>query len=430
MRFALINPPWTFNGSVYFGCRSPHLPLEYGYAKTLLEAAGHEAEIFDAHLFGWTMAQLRQHVEAYYPDYLVVTTAPSYLFWRCPPPELRVAQETVAALHDCAETVIVVGPHASTTPVATLRKTGADVAVMGECEEVLPVIAEQPIHQIESIAWRHHGEILVHGRPHASNMLNLPALKWPAQFIRLHLHHHHRFDAEPMGPGAEVETSRGCPYHCTFCAKENFRNFFRRRHLSVVLQEIDALLEQGIEYLYFIDEIFLPDERLLRALTQRHVKFGMQTRLDLWDYGRIELLGPAGCVSIEAGVDSLSPEGRVLLDRDCRISTEELTRRLLFARRFVPFVQANLILSQNDFPETIEEWRQAMLERGVWANKPVPVFPYPGSPEYLKRWGQPDEMAWERAHEHYLTMFAEFSDIQDAHPLPLRELEGLAISHE
>ena len=40
MKFALINPNWTFEGSIYFGCREPHLPLEYGYAKALLEAPG------------------------------------------------------------------------------------------------------------------------------------------------------------------------------------------------------------------------------------------------------------------------------------------------------------------------------------------------------------------------------------------------------
>ena len=30
MKVALVNPPWTFDGSIYFGCREPHLPLELG----------------------------------------------------------------------------------------------------------------------------------------------------------------------------------------------------------------------------------------------------------------------------------------------------------------------------------------------------------------------------------------------------------------
>ncbi len=51
MRIALINPPWSFEGSIYFGCREPHLPLELAYTRDLLAGTGHTAELFDAHLF-------------------------------------------------------------------------------------------------------------------------------------------------------------------------------------------------------------------------------------------------------------------------------------------------------------------------------------------------------------------------------------------
>ena len=156
--------------------------------------------------------------------------------------------------------------------------------------------------------------------------------------------------ARPRGPGAEVEASRGCPYHCSFCAKELFRDRYRRRNLDALLAEIDGLLDQGVEYLYFIDEIFLPNRALLEALVQREVAFGVQTRIDLWKPAMIELLGRAGCVSIEAGVESLTPEGRDALDKDCRIDTAELTERLILAKQQVPFVQANLIETPADDP--------------------------------------------------------------------------------
>ena len=58
MRIALVNPPWSFEGSIYFGCREPHLPLEYGYAQALLGKAGHEARIFDAHAEGLDLPEL------------------------------------------------------------------------------------------------------------------------------------------------------------------------------------------------------------------------------------------------------------------------------------------------------------------------------------------------------------------------------------
>jgi anaerobic magnesium-protoporphyrin IX monomethyl ester cyclase len=120
VRVALVNPNWSFDGSIYFGCREPHLPSEYGYTKALLIGAGHSTEIFDAHAEGIEAAALADRVAEFAPDMTVVTTAPSYLFWRCAPPELRVPQQTLGALGDVAGTTIIVGPHGSATPRAVL----------------------------------------------------------------------------------------------------------------------------------------------------------------------------------------------------------------------------------------------------------------------------------------------------------------------
>jgi B12-binding domain/radical SAM domain protein of rhizo-twelve system len=255
-------------------------------------------------------------------------------------------------------------------------------------------------------------------------MSELPALQWEPGVIARHSHHHHRFEAAPTGPGAEMETSRGCPYHCTFCAKDNFRNSFRRRPVPVVAAELDGLVQSGVEYVYFIDEIFLPYAAVLHAIEERPVKFGIQTRIDLWSHEMIDLLGKAGCVSIEAGVESITEAGRDLLAKKCKLSTSEITERLLHAKECVPFVQANLLDCQTDDPDEVEQWREELRQRGVWSNKPVPLFPYPGSPDYTQRWGAPDDVAWERAHDAYLKQFDEFSDIQEQRPAELIQLEA------
>ena len=80
MRFALVNPPWTFEGSIYFGCREPHLPLEFGYAKALLERAGHQASLIDGQMEDLSLETIRARVADFQPDFTVITTAPSYLF--------------------------------------------------------------------------------------------------------------------------------------------------------------------------------------------------------------------------------------------------------------------------------------------------------------------------------------------------------------
>lgn len=427
MRVALVNPPWSFEGSIYFGCREPHLPLEYGYAQALLGEAGHGVRLFDAHAEELALPELTAQVAGFAPDMLVVTTAPSYLFWRCAPPELRVPQLTLAMLEGIAETTVAVGPHGSSTPRATLRKLAVDAVVVGECEEMLLSLAETPRPRWSETAGLcrrdDDGAIVVQGGPLAADMNRLPALRWPRETLRLHAHHHHRFDREPAGPGAEMEVSRGCPYSCTFCAKENFRNRYRRRPLATILDELDGLIAAGATYVYFIDEIFLPWRELLDELAKRPVAFGVQTRIDLWRPDMLDLLGRAGCVSIEAGVESLSAAERDRLDKECRLSTDELTERLVHAKRLIPFVQANLIATGGDSPADIARWRDVLHSQGVWANDPVPLFPYPGSPDYRRLWGLPDDNAWERALDWYLDRYGAFSDIQEARPRRLAELE-------
>jgi B12-binding domain/radical SAM domain protein of rhizo-twelve system len=426
MRIALVNPNWDFSGSIYFGCKASHLPLEFGYAAALLADAGHEPAIIDAQAEDLDAPLLRRRVASFAPDIIVVATAPSYLFWRCPPPELRVPQRALAALEDLTALRVAVGPHGSATPAAALRKLAVDAVVLGECEEVLVRLAGAPAGDWRGIAGLCHrvgDQTLVRGEPQAADMTRLPALRWPAAVIARHTHHHHRFEAAPPVPGSEMEVSRGCPYHCSFCAKENFRNRYRRRPLATILDELDGLIAAGIGYVYFIDEIFLPWRELLAELARRPIAFGVQTRIDLWRPDMLDLLGEAGCVSIEAGVESLTPQGRDWLDKDCRLSTEELTRRLVHAKRSVAFVQANLIASGCDDPAAVGRWRATLQAEGVWANDPVPLFPYPGSPDYTRLWGPPDDFAWERAVDHYLAQNAAFSDIQEDRPLRLCELE-------
>ena len=115
------------------------------------------------------------------------------------------------------------------------------------------------------------------------------------------------------------------------------------------------------------------------------------------------------------------------MNKNCRITTDRITELLVYARQRIPWVQANLIKVREDDPAEVAAWQSNLKSQGVWVSEPVPMFPFPGSPEYVTTFGtQPDEQAWERAHEFYLQLFRDkgFSDIQDQQPLSLRELES------
>lgn len=432
MKYALINPKWTFTGSTYFGCAEPHFPLELLSAREFLRAAGHDVLLVDAFMENLTVEQVRDRLDAFGEDFLVIPTAPSYLFWRCPQPELRVPHEIIAALQR-RSTIVVIGPHGSVTPQATLDKTGADVVLRGEPDQTLPQLAELPWEMVAGCCWR-DGTGAFRSSPGlgAVDMQAVPMLDYSDYPVERHLHLHHIFPgngADHLKLGAEIEFARGCPYSCTFCNKTLFRNKYRERRLDAVLAEIDQLIARGVEYLYFIDEIFGVGKQvrqLLEEIAKRPVSIGFQTRIDLWDEDSLALLGRAHCVSFECGIESITEEGRSDLNKNCRYTTERIEQLLVCARSYIPWVQANLIETTRDDPAEVARFQNYLKSNGVWVSEPVPMFPFPGSPQYVQTFGaQPDESAWERAHAFYLQIFSDrgYSDIQEQHPMSLHELE-------
>ncbi len=430
MKFALVNPAWTFEGSTYFGCRDPHYPLELLFAHDQIAAAGHEALLIDAQNDNLTLDDVSRQLDQFAPDFLVIPTAPSYLFWRCPQPELRVPMEWFATLGG-GRTTVAIGPHGSATPAATLRKTGCDIVLRGEPDQTLAQLASRPWEQIPGCCFRRDdGTFHISAELGVTDMRALGALDFRNYNVEAHQHRHHVFSGE--GRGAELEFARGCPWSCSFCNKTLFRNKFRERNVDAVIAEIDRLIARGVDYIYFIDEIFGVGKnvlRLLEALAERNVKIGLQTRIDLWSEETLDLLGRAGCISMEVGIESITDTGRDQLNKNCRISTGRISELLIYARTTIPWVQANLILTDQDDRDEIRAWQQHLKSRGVWVSEPVPMFPFPGSPNYVELFKTPpDDEAWERAHRYYTSLFSNkgFSDIQDQRPLPLEQLETRA----
>jgi B12-binding domain/radical SAM domain protein of rhizo-twelve system len=428
-KYALVNPNWEFAGSTYFGCREPHYPLELLFAFDQITMAGHEALLVDAQADQLSLREARAQVEAFAPDFVVMPTAPSYLFWRCPQPELRVPQRWFAELGGGAVKVAI-GPHPSATPGATIRKTGCDIALRGEPDHTIAQLADKRWEEITGCCWKDDGGIHLNAELGVADMKKLPPLRFENYPVEKHSHRHHVFSG--AGRGAELEFARGCPWSCTFCNKTLFRNKFRERTVEALLEEADRLIARGVNYIYFIDEIFGVGKnvlRLLEGLAERDITIGFQTRIDLWTEETLDLLGRARCISFECGIESITDQGRDELNKNCRLDTERITELLIYARQRIPWVQANLILTEHDDRGAIRAWQERLKAHGVWVSEPVPMFPFPGTPLYMQLFGaMPDDQAWERAHKYYTSHFTnrDLSDIQDQRPLSIEELERVA----
>lgn len=119
---------------------------------------------------------------------------------------------------------------------------------------------------------------------------------------------------------ANMVTSRGCPYECTFCeAKMTFGRTFRYHSETRVLEDLDYLNRTyGYDSFQFYDDIFTTDRlrvlRLCESLLKKNKKYKWMcyTRTDRVDLELLKLMKKAGCYMISFGVES---GDQVLLDK-------------------------------------------------------------------------------------------------------------------
>ena len=323
MRYSLINPPWTFDGSIYFGCREPHLPLEYGYSKALLEAAGHEVDVVDAQLDGLSLDDIRERVRRF-PARTSPSSRPRRVICSGDARRRSCASRWKWCAQ-CATSAARWSPSVRMLPrrrEATLPQAGRRRRDHGRVRGVLPRLPATGQAWIcyAATANRVNGAALRRYVEAAGPPLDAPRRSPDTTTTTI------ASKRRQTDPGAEMETSRGCPYHCTFCAKDNFRNLFRRRPLERDrARNSTASSRTASSTSTSSTRSSSPTATCWRSSATRHIKFGIQTRIDLWSEEMLDLLGDAGCVSIEAGVESITEAGRDLLDKKCKISTDEIS---------------------------------------------------------------------------------------------------------
>ncbi|MEK6977536.1 MAG: radical SAM protein [Candidatus Hydrothermarchaeota archaeon] len=109
--------------------------------------------------------------------------------------------------------------------------------------------------------------------------------------------------------------SRGCPYRCSYCAKE-MQGGYRARPVPKILEELKALKARGVTHLSFTDETFtLKKARVLelcREMASRGLgmRWTCQTRAELLDDELMRAMKEAGCTWIGVGFESASEEVR------------------------------------------------------------------------------------------------------------------------
>jgi len=244
-----------------WSAQQPYAPLGTLYAASLTREHGYQVALHDAMLADseneWAAAldRHRPRVAVIYEDNF------NYLSKMCLLRMRQAALTMIAAAVRRRIPVVVSGSDASDHPAVYLDR-GAAIVVVGEGEMTLVEVLDallRGVRSIETVAGicRRDGDgRLTRTRPREI-IRNLDALPFPAWDLvdvdryRRIWRSHHGFHS------MNLATTRGCPYHCNWCAKPIYGQRYATRSPGHVVDEIAWLKRHyAPDHLWIADDIF------------------------------------------------------------------------------------------------------------------------------------------------------------------------------
>ncbi len=193
--------------------------------------------------------------------------------------------------------VVMGGMHVSALPEEALQH--CDSVVVGEAEELWPrLVADFERRALQPIYRRQNG---------FPSLENLPQPDWSTYREKRYL------------PVHFVETTRGCPLDCEFCAVTTaFGGSYRNRPLDEVVAELRALKPFEGRFIlkncvFFVDDNIISNRAYARQLLPRLVEFKLKwfshASINIAkDLEMLALCQRSGCVGLFIGLETLSAE--------------------------------------------------------------------------------------------------------------------------
>lgn len=258
--------------------------------------------------------------------------------------------------------IIIGGVYASYYPESCLDY--CDYVVLGEGDETILELVEslaggREIERVPGIAYRIGDQIHRTGhRPGPTRFETIPDFSLIEGYRRMSA-----LDilVRRQKPVMTVQSSRGCPYNCTFCIVNTmFSGGYRTRDIESVIADLRDKRRYGRE-LVFVDNEFGADEQHAKELLQRMIQedFGFDivvfARVDVaQDDELLSLMRQAGIAYIFQGYESIQPE--TLLGYNKRQTVEQIERAISKLHSFGFHIWASFVLGgDNDTPEAIRD---------------------------------------------------------------------------
>ena len=332
----------------------PYPPLGTLYAASYLRQHGYEVALFDA-MLAESEEEWAEALDEHQPQYAILYEDNfNYLSKMCLLRMRAAAFKMIDMARSRGCTIILCGADATDHYEIYLAK-GADYVLIGEGEETLVELLSQlsaggktQLGSILGLAYQSPGSnpgsqivnrqssIVNHNsrRPDISDLDSLPFPAWDLvdveEYRAIWLKRHGYFSMNMV-------TTRGCPFHCNWCAKPIWGQRYHSRSPVNVAAEMKWLKETyRPDHIWFADDIlglkpgWLP--RFADALHAQEslIPFKCLSRADLLTRdGEVDALARAGAQTVWMGAESGSQKILDAMDKGTRIEQiHEAARRL------------------------------------------------------------------------------------------------------
>lgn len=337
------NPIYRIGNALYGHMNSITGPLILGH---ILKNAGHTVEVYE---------ELYKDV-----DFEVCRDADAVCIYTMTSNAPR-AYAIADRLRKSGIRVLIGGMHASVLPQEAALH--ADQVITGEGEKVIKDVVEGRI--TDKIV-------------HAQCLENLDEAPFPDYSI-----------LKTPCQVANVMTTRGCPFCCSFCTTSRMFSPYRERSVDNVIAELKYYKSIGFKYMNFEDDNFTANRERTKKILRRMIDEGLVFR-ETFFFGRTDLakdeemmclLEKAHLTRVLVGIESLNQESLDTINKHQKISDIENCAKAL-SRHKIRLIASLVLGIDNDGPDDIRRGVEFARKIGAYQLQPAVLTPFPGTPVY------------------------------------------------
>jgi len=363
-------------------------PQGLGYIAAVLQRSGCEVLIYNQDMHHYPDEHLTQYLDDNQYDVVGLSVIAGYYQYR------KLLSLSEAINRSKNRPLYVIGGHGpAPEPEYFLKKTMADIAVIGEGEETIIDLLDaarnrRPLSTVQGIAYRDGAAVLINEkRPLIDDIDSIPFPAYelfPMEYYRLL-----RMPNISMTEFAmPLLSGRGCPFKCNFCYRMD--EGIRMRSNEAVIEEIKLLKsDYGVNYIAFGDELLMSSinrtESLCRDFIKEklNIKWDCNGRLNYAKPSVLKLMKQAGCVFINYGIEAF--DDQILKNMNKALTTRQITRGVETTLEAGISPGLNIIFGNiGENRQTLQKGVEFLMkyDDGAQMRTIRPVTPYPGSPLY------------------------------------------------